>query len=55
MACILSRSRSFDLPNASLTETALTFDDTGVATMLLRSDPDAAYIGQAKPPYTAGS
>jgi hypothetical protein len=41
-----------DLPSASPTETALAFDDAGVATMLLRSDPDAAYIGQAKPPYT---
>jgi len=51
MACILSRIAKLDLPNASLTGTALRFDDTGVATMLLRSDPVLRYIGRQATVY----
>ncbi|HEY8748711.1 MAG TPA: sialidase family protein [Tepidisphaeraceae bacterium] len=33
-------------------ESAITFNPNGSATMLLRCDPDPAYIGQSTPPYT---
>lgn len=34
-------------------ENAIAFDPDGTATLLLRCDPDAAYVGRAKPPYDA--
>jgi hypothetical protein len=41
----------FDIPAPFPNENAMVIDDHDVATVLLRCDPDKAFVGRASPPY----